>query len=53
MISKEEGKTLIEQWLSKRMLRCQVEQTEISVTLRFDQTELLIPLEKNIMTISI
>ena len=47
MISKEEGKIVIDQWLSKRKLRCQVEQTEISVTLRFDQTELLIPLEES------
>lgn len=47
MISKEEGKTLIEQWLSGRKLRCQLEQTEISLTLRFNQTNLLIPLEES------
>lgn len=47
MISKEEGKTVIDQWLSKRMLRCQLDQTETSLTLRFDQTSLLIPIEES------
>lgn len=57
MISKEEGKIVIDQWLSKRKLHCQLEQTETSLTnsesperrltLRFDQTSLLIPVEES------